>query len=75
MRRREFSALLGGSGPKKPRPYYPTDVARHRRRGEMICLLAAVHESACGTKRTLQTELMSVFGGKADMALTCRNVL
>jgi len=28
-----------------------------------------VHESACGTKRTSQkTQLMSAFGGKADMA-------
>jgi hypothetical protein len=38
-------------------------------------LLAAVHESAIGTKRTSLVALhMSAFGGRADIALTCHHV-
>jgi hypothetical protein len=38
-------------------------------------LIAAVHESAIGPKRTSVFALrMSAFGGKADMALTSENV-
>src|SRR5215469_12751371 len=35
-------------------------------------LIAAVHESACGTKRTSRhAQPMSAFGGKADMVRKC----
>jgi len=40
-----------------------------------MALFAAVHESAIGTKRTLlRTRVMSVIGGKADIARAYRHV-
>jgi hypothetical protein len=41
----------------------------------MIALFAALHESVVGTKRTSQrTQLMSAFGGKADITFKDLNV-
>jgi hypothetical protein len=48
-----------------------------RREGAALdmTVIAAVHESAIGTKRTSRMhQRMSAFGGKADIGLTPRNV-
>ena len=55
---------------KGTRPRYSTNAARTRRRGDLMALLffAAARMSASGAKRTFPScQLMSAFGGKADI--------
>src|SRR5262249_25097280 len=58
------------------RPHSPAEFARPRRRGDRISRqFAAPHMSAFGTKRTSgDAQPMSAFGGKADIAISGRDV-
>jgi hypothetical protein len=66
----KFDLVVKHEGCKGNRADDPTNTFGACRRGDRIDLFAAVHESAYGTKRTSQRcSAMSVFGGKADIAI------